>query len=223
MKNADRIVLLLSIIGRGKRKAYREMLNSKNIHFHMQTVGYGTAPSEMMDIFGLGTNNKDVILSFATADAVAAFAQELGKSFDSSPKYGGLAMVLPLSAINRISAELIRRGTQTTPEKEGEEEMKNENKYHLIAVSVNQGYTDEVMQTAKRAGATGGTILRARMADSKVLEQLGDVQEEKEIVMIFASATNSNEILEAVNQACGLRTPAQGMVCAIPVEKAFKI
>ncbi len=222
MSSFERIVLLLSIIGRGKRKPYLEMLNSKNIQFHMQMIGYGTAPSEMMDIFGLGTNNKDVIFSFASADTVASFALDLGKTFDSSPKYGGLAMVLPLSAINRISAELIRKRNPNANEKEGEE-MKNENKYHLIAVAVNQGYTDEVMQTAKHAGATGGTILRARLADSKLLEQLGDVQEEKEIVLIFASSINSNEILEAVNQACGLRTPAQGVVCAIPVEKAFKI
>ena len=39
-------------------------------------------------------------------------------------------------------------------------------KMGLILVSVNQGYTDAVMETAKASGAMGGTVLRARLVDA---------------------------------------------------------
>jgi hypothetical protein len=102
--------------------------------------------------------------------------------------------------------------------------MKNEHKHQLILITVNQGYTDRVMQTAKKAGATGGTVIRARLAGAERLDQFGiDLQEEREIVMILAPVNSSSEILEEVNRECGLKTPAGGVVCAVPVEKAFKI
>ena len=89
MNNTEqsRIVVMLSILQRGKSKQYLEMLNSKNIKYHLQSVGFGTAPSEMMDIFGLGSNDKDIIFSFAPLSNVADLAAELTKNIDSSTNY----------------------------------------------------------------------------------------------------------------------------------------
>ena len=103
--------------------------------------------------------------------------------------------------------------------------MQSDNKFHYIIISVNQGYSDQVMQTAKKAGATGGTVIRGRMAGAEKLAQFGDldVQDEKEIIMILAPVNISDQILGDINQEYGMKTPAQGMVCALPVEKAFKI
>ena len=67
------IMLLLSIVESGKSKKLIETLNSINIKMHYQSVGFGTAPTEMMDILGLGTNNKDIIFSFATKEIVQNF------------------------------------------------------------------------------------------------------------------------------------------------------
>lgn len=102
--------------------------------------------------------------------------------------------------------------------------MSNDRKYHLIVVTVNQGYTDQVMQTARKAGATGGTVIRARLTNPE-MEQFGDVdvQEEKEIVTILASSSISGRIMEDVNREWGLRSEAKGMVCALPVDSAFKV
>jgi ABC-type Zn uptake system ZnuABC Zn-binding protein ZnuA len=95
----------------------------------------------------------------------------------------------------------------------------------LVLISVNEGYADQVMQTAKRAGATGGTIIRARMAGAEQLDQIMDtvVSEEKEIIAIFSPENVSAKIMEDVNEEFGLRTKAAGTVCAVPVEKAFKV
>lgn len=225
MNRTDRILMMISIISRGKGKKYMDMLNEKNIRLHFQCAGSGTAPSNMMDIFGLSDNDKDVVISFAAASVIESLSTELAGAVGSNSSYGGLLTVMPLVAINRLPAEIIFRISQSTNEKGAVSEMTSENKYHYVFISVNQGYTDQVMQTAKRAGATGGTVIRARMAGAERLAQFGDleVQDEKEIIMILAPVGISDQILNDVNREFGMKTPAQGMVCALPVEKAFKI
>ena len=78
------------------------------------------------------------------------------------------------------------------------------------------------MQTARKAGATGGTVIRARMAGA---EQLLDPQlsEEKEIIAILAPDSVRNQIMEEVNKEYGMRSEAKGVVCSVPVDKALKI
>ena len=228
MRAPERTMALLAIIGRGKGKACIDMLNAQNIRYHFQSVGHGTAPSEIMDIFGLGSNDKDIILSFAPESAVSALSADFGRKLDTNYGYGGLLLVLSLSAINRRSASIIARTSHiqgNSTEKGADSEMSHDNKYHLIAITVNQGYTEAVMQTAKKAGATGGTVIRARQVDTQALEQFGqpDAQEEKEIITIMAPISVSHQIMEDVNREFGMNTEAQGMVCALPVVKTFKL
>lgn len=220
------MVLLLSILERGKGKSYMEMLTQQDIHFHTQTMGFGTAPSEMMDILGLGSNDKDVILSLAPKQEVTALTTILRENLGSS-RYRGLMMELKLSAINRLTAEMISR---TTPQKqiqkgEDEEEMRNEYHHQLILISVNQGCTDEVMHTARGAGAMGGTIIRSRLTEAGIMAQFGiqNVTEEREIIMILAASNIATNIMDAVNKEHGIRSEANGIVCALPVERAFKV
>ena len=94
-----------------------------------------------------------------------------------------------------------------------------------MLIAVNQGYTDAVMQAARQVGATGGTIIKARLAADDAAEQFGgfNLQTEKEIVAILAADTIKETIMNALNKEFGLKTDAQGMVLSLPVDKAFKI
>lgn len=223
--SADRqnqIMMIVSIIERGRAKAYIDRLGKRGIGFHMQCVGQGTASSEMMDILGLSSNDKDIVLSYAPRRLVSALAAELTKDLSSGQGYSGLMMLLSMSAINHVAAELLLRQARNQ-ETEGEESaMKSEYSHSLILIMVNQGYTDAVMQTAKKAGATGGTVIRARLA---AMEQAVAIQsqEEKEIVAILAPDSVRNQIMEEVNKEYGMRTEAEGVICAVPVDRAMKI
>ena len=103
--------------------------------------------------------------------------------------------------------------------------MKNEHKHSLIIISVNQGYTEQVMQTARHAGATGGTIVKARLAVDNASEQFQglDLQPEKQIIAILAADSIKNKVMDDVNSEFGLTSEAQGVVFSLPVDKAFKI
>ena len=71
----------------------------------------------------------------------------------------------------------------------------------------------------------GGTILRARLSESSMMEQLGEaeVQQEREIITIFAPAGTAVKIMDEINRNHGVMSEANGVVMALPVDKAYKI
>ncbi len=224
MADDSRIVMLLAIIRRGKGGTYIKALQEDDVVMHFQCVGEGTAPSEMMEILGLGNSEKDIVISFATNKTALRIAATLNKNLGASHSYQGLFMVIPTSAFSRISAEIIKKNSNDYV-KGGEDNMQSEFKYSLILISVNRGFTDAVMQTAKKAGATGGTVIKARHAEADIVEAFANVklEDEKEIVAILAAESIRNQILEDVNSEFGLKSEAQGVVLSVPVDKVFKI
>ena len=221
---SKRPMILLSIVERDKGKKLIKELENINIKVNFQTVGFGTAPTEMMDIFGLGSNDKDIVISLGSEDAVKPMMANFGTIFASHSKYGGLMIVLKITAANRILTEILSRNSDKNLEK-GNGAMKNEHHNNLILISVNDGYSDDVMQIARKAGATGGTVIKGRLAD---IEQFADIVKkevdgEREILCILAPLKTSAQIMEDVNEKFGLTSEANGIIVSIPTEKAYKI
>ena len=96
---------------------------------------------------------------------------------------------------------------------------------NLIIISVNEGFSEDVMQVARKAGATGGTIIKGRLADSEQFsEYLNTTAEgEREMICILAPSKVSAQIMQDVNRDFGLTSEANGIIFALPTEKAFKI
>jgi hypothetical protein len=225
MKQTKKLMVLFSIVQPDTGKKLIKELKNRGINMHFQFVGYGTAPTEMMDIFGLGSNDKDIILSMASKKAINSLMANFGNSFSSYTKYGGLLIVLNVLAVNRLVAEVLNHDLPEEISLQEEAVMKNEHKHYLVMITVNRGYTDSVMEVAKKAGATGGTVIKGRLAESEKLNAITEMEldEERESIIILAPADVSARILEDVNEKYGLRSKARGILCAVPVEKAYKI
>lgn len=220
----NQIMMILSIISRGKAKKYMDELYTRGIRLNMQTHGTGTASTEMKDLFGLKSNDKDIVISLGNSKIIASYINRLENQFESRTEYEGIMMCIKLSAINRLTSEIITNiGNKI--ETGGVQQMQNENKHQLILVSVNQGCVEDVMVTAKKAGATGGTVFSARLAETEKLEQFGmvAVEDGKDIIAILSPSNSAKNIMEAINQEHGINTKANGIVIAVPVEKAYKI
>ena len=95
--------------------------------------------------------------------------------------------------------------------------------YEVVFCIVNNGFSDAVMDAAKRFGARGGTILRARGTANKEAETLFNIiiQPEKEIVMIFIPSEIKNDVLHGLYGAVGLDTPGQGIAFCLPVDNVI--
>ena len=222
--NVRRTHLLCAIVERGSGQNLITELSRFGMGYQLRFTGRGTASSEMMDILGLGSAEKDVVVSLGTEDAVADAVKKFSDNLSAS-RYRGIMMMLSPSAVSRLLAVILTMNKSEDTDRKESVIMKNEHQHSLILVVVNQGYTDQVMQIARRSGATGGTVIRARLADAEKESQFHGIalQEEKEIVAILAPDSIRNQVMEDVNSECGFRSEAQGVLCAVPVDKAFKI
>ena len=223
IKNSERVKMILSVTPRGAGKDWIKELKKSHIHCHLQFIGQGTASSEMMDVLGLYNSDKDMILSFGSESAVRLICRRMSEGYRCIRH--GIMMTFSPTAINHLAEVFVSRSnTHEEEEENGEMESKGY-EYSMILVAVNTGYTDAVMDAAKKAGATGGTVIRARLVDSERAENRYGLllQEEREIISIMTGGKNRNAIMEAINAECGIRTPAQAIICSLPVEKAYKM
>ena len=95
--------------------------------------------------------------------------------------------------------------------------------YALLLVSVTGGFSDQVIDAACGAGSRGGTVIKGRQrSDERTRQRLGfSLQEEQDFVMIVVPREEKTAVMTAINTACGLGTPAHGVVVAMPVETAM--
>ena len=93
-------------------------------------------------------------------------------------------------------------------------------KHEAIFCIVNSGYSEAVMDAAKKLGARGGTVINARGTASKDAESFFGItiQPDKEIVMILIPSAIKNDVLHALYKEVGLDTAGQGIAFALPVD-----
>lgn len=92
--------------------------------------------------------------------------------------------------------------------------------HEAIFCIVNSGYSEAVMDAAKRFGARGGTVINARGTASKEAETMFHItiEPEKEIVMILVPTKIKDDVLHALYKEVGLETPGQGIAFSMPVD-----
>lgn len=92
--------------------------------------------------------------------------------------------------------------------------------HEAIFCIVNSGYSEAVMEAAKKFGARGGTVINARGTASKEAETFFHItiQPEKEIVMILVPTEIKENVMHALYKEVGLDTAGQGIAFAMPVD-----
>jgi type III secretion system FlhB-like substrate exporter len=97
--------------------------------------------------------------------------------------------------------------------------------YEVILCIINAGFSEVVMDTAKKLGAGGGTVIHGRGTASKEAEKIFNItiQPEKEIVMILVKKEIKDSILKGLYDTIGLDTNAQGIAFTLPVDDVIGI
>ena len=217
----EQLAMIFTIIERGCGNKLTKLYTQNQVFTHMRCEGTGTATSEIMDILGLGSSEKDIIMSLAPVSAARVLLEKLGDDLHGAAPGRGIAFTVPLAAVNSLVATVINMRTRTERESGGEE-MDKEKKSSLVLVMLNQGYTDAVMETAKKAGARGGTIVRGRWVSDEGMEQQFQGmarQAEKEILYIVVPREIRNAVMEAINDKHGVQTEAGALVCALGIDQ----
>lgn len=101
-------------------------------------------------------------------------------------------------------------------------EKNEDKKYSLLIVVINKGSTDLVMNAARKAGSTGGTIAVARgTGNPDVAKFYGiAIQPEKEMVFIVVDANIKDKVMKQIYDEAGLESVGQGIIFSLPISDA---
>jgi len=203
--------LIITITDRGRGEAFAAWYRAQGIPLVLTALGRGTATREILDCLGLEATEKAVLLCVAPRSPrlVRRAEQELWLDVPGR----GILMTVPVSSIGGAAAKdyLLQR--------EVEEEMEKERTHELILVITNQGCTEQVMEAAREAGATGGTVVHAKGTGTELAQKFFGVSiaSEREVVFILASAADKAPIMKAVMAKAGIQSDAHSIVFSLPV------
>ncbi|MDL2293352.1 hypothetical protein LJC60_01830 [Ruminococcaceae bacterium OttesenSCG-928-D13] len=216
-----RILVLISSPKLAEKAA--GVLGEGHLPIQYQMRGAGTAQSEMMDMIGLGGTAKTVTISMMPKVYAAAMLDRLDKELGLGRPNTGVAFTTAITGINAPAMKLMDEKIREEFKKTMDSDMKQMTQgstHSMIVAIVNQGFSEDVMEAARAAGARGGTVLHARqMGGQEAMKLWGiTIQEEKEFVLILADAGSKIGIMKAIGEKCGLASEARGLVLSSPVD-----
>jgi hypothetical protein len=203
-----------------------DLLLAHNIPIHYNINAIGTASSEMADILNLGSSEKRLLISFLPEDVANMILIKLYHVLHLGAVNGGIAFTLPLNAKTKHAHRMMRDIEEKNEDnfRRGEVIM-SDTKYAMISVMVEMGYSEEVMNAARGAGARGGTVVHSRGVENSEASAVWGIslQEEKEIVLIIVPEDKKTDIMKAIGELCGVNSEAKGIVMSMPIDHVIGI
>ena len=208
----DNLSLMVMIFNKKLEKKYKFLLQRNKVKYNVLLYGTGTASSSVLEYFGLNEIRRDVILSILPYNLSKSILKQLDQKFKMDEPGNGIAFTIPVSSSTKNMKDSYR-------DYDVEETIMEESNKHLIVTIASEGYAEEVMNAAKKAGATGGTTLNGRgLETDKIVKFLGiSIEPEKDVVLILADEDIKNKIMDSILESCGLKTMGRGICFSLPV------
>ena len=139
----------------------------------------------------------------------------------------GIAFTLQMSGVNNLVLRILESMSdkKIQPKDRKDEIIMEDMKYVLITAIVNQGYSENVMEAARNAGAGGGTVVPSRRIGNKAATKFWgmSIQEEKEMIFIITETEKKLEIMRAIGEQCGIHSEAKGIVMSLPIDTVIGV
>jgi len=209
--------LMVTITSRKAARKFITFYENIGLQVSFSTLGNGTASNEVLDYFGLDGSEKSVIFHIITSDKWREVKRQLRLKMNIDIPGIGIAFLVPLSSIGGMKA--LNYLTAGQEFKKGEESSLKDTRYELLVTISNQGYSELIMDAARKVHAAGGTVIHARGTGSHLAEKFMGVTlvPEKEMIFIVVRKDQKNAIMRAIMDEAGTGTKAGAIVFSLPV------
>jgi len=180
----------------------------------MVMYGRGTATQNVMDLLGIESKDRRIVITVADKKKTDQLIREQRRKLYIDVPGNGVTVTVPIKSIGgRETLAYLSNGKSP----KGTPDLNYQ--YELVVAIANEGHADEVMDAARAAGATGGTIFHGKGAGSKKTGKFYNISiaQEKEMVMIVAKAADKAKIMSAILESTGPDTKAGAIVFSLPV------
>ena len=194
------IYMFITIINRADAKEFMECFLSHKASPVYSTICRGAATSETLSLLGLEQSEKVLMQSIVTTSKMYELKDALTHEMSIDLPNRGIALAVPLTSIasKRVLDHILsEQGCEDSTEKQNTSERKIDMEL-IIAICI-KGNSDKIMKVAREAGATGGTIIKAKGTASGSDMFFGmAISDEKEIIYIVSRKEKKTDIMKAI-------------------------
>ena len=209
---------LISVVNPAAMEQVCEIAAALDLPQTVTMLGHGTAAQSMLDLLGIESTEKRVIMTVANPEKTRQFIKNMRQQLYIGIPGHGIVIAVPIKSVGggKTLAYLNNSERQTaryTPELNS--------KYELIIIVANEGRTDQVMNAARAAGATGGTVLHGKGSGSQNPKKFYNVSiaSEKEVILMVAQSDRKAAIMQSVLHQAGPDSEAGAVLFSLPVSE----
>lgn len=210
--------LLLSIVQNGIAESLVNQTKQAGARGGTILVGKGVADHAILHMLGIGDSHKEIVLTLLTEEQTEPVWNNLSLFRKNKRLSCGIAMLIDVPHLLRHSSPSVQN-----KEKIDDDQRRKamDSPHTLITCIVNKGTADEVMDAARKAGATGGTIMAARGTGKEEDVKFFGVQlvPEKEILLILVGSGLTGKVLDAIRSVPCLAEPGSGIAFCTDVDR----
>lgn len=189
---------MVTITKREYDEAFLQFFHENGVQSITAALCEGTAQQKTLDLLGIEKTEK-VMLSCVVCEALAKkLLHEVVRSMKIDAPSNGISFTIPLQSIaNSASLQYLTQG-QTI--EQNEVNQMEENRFSLVVVIAQKGYTEQVMEAARSANAGGGTIIHAKgIGEKNTAHFFGmSIASEQELIYIVSKQQDEKDILRAI-------------------------
>ena len=209
----DNIILFCSILDFGKGSKALKLAKKLGALGGTIFLGNGTIGNYFLNMLGVLEIRKEIFITIIDRKIEDVFYEQMSSKFNLDKAHHGIAFSVPL----RSCLEIGKTKTVSNAEKKGVNDLE------AIFVIVDKGLSDNVLDSAKTAGSTGGTIIHGRGTGLKETERLFEfvIEPEKEIILILSNVQKTEEIVSGINEKLNIEESNKGIIFVVDVTRSL--
>lgn len=210
--------MFLCFVGRHRGEKLVEVAKAAGVRGATIALGQSLGNSKLLQALSLGDVAHDLVVMIMGKERGAVVRAVCDAAHDDPKRLGGMAIVVDVPQLFLRAAT--NKHVDTEPQDQDRSETMQSG-YKLISVIVNAGFGDDVMAMARKAGASGGTILNARGTGTEEDVKFFGITlvPEKEMLLIVADEAKVESIVKAIGEVPLLSEPGGGIVFTMNVEE----
>lgn len=214
----SKLYLMCTVMNRSRLPEVLSLYRQERLDRNLIMLAHGTATSEVLNTFGLENSEKAVSLTVVSDTVWRTVKKDLQRKIRIDIPGTGIAFIVPISSIGGKREFAYFTEDLDYVRSEEETQLKG-TKQELLIVIGNRGYSEQIMDAAREAGATGGTVIHANGTGMQRAEKFFGISlsSERELVLIVSATEKKNAIMQSIMKKAGLETDAKAIVFSLPV------
>lgn len=208
--------VVLSIIAPEAREELERLCRDIQVPISITMLGHGTAVQSMLDLLGIESNERRVVISVANEEKTERLIAEQKKRLHIGVPGHGIVVAVPVKSVGGGKAVSLLSGETGRPQKKA---PTLSYAYELVVAIVREGHTDTVMNAARAAGARGGTVLHGKGTGTEEVQKFYNISiaQEREVLLIVAAADEKAAIMRSILEKAGPDSEAGAIVFSQPI------